>query len=476
MLPRQFLVQMAHEAQLTLEQEEVFLLRFAEQKDYQQIGRQLNTSPGACLKRMGQVYKKFGIEGGSRGKETLLRHLLFKRIEQDQNARFQYSETEITNEPEQKTYFEPGATSSLPIAASESLNVRTYLEYPDGPVNLASPFYVKRPPIEERCYQEIIRPGALIRIKAPRYMGKTSLLLRILHEAKKQGYQSIDLSFQLAEQEVLTSLERFLKWFCVNLEYGLQLPNRLDEFWINALGSMVNCKNYLEQYLLKEIDKPLVLGLYELDRIFGYPQSYEDFFRLLRYMHEQGKRSAIWQKLRLVLVHSTEFYLPVDINQSPFNVGLPITLPEFSREQVEDLVGRHGLNWNASQIDKLINLVGGHPFLIRLALYHIACRDITFAELFQNITFTQAGIYGNHLRIQLLNLQNIPGLAAAMKEVVNAKQPISLPSEQAYKLQSMGLVHLIGNYVEPKCELYREYFGKEFNLGDDRSGVSNKTE
>jgi hypothetical protein len=39
---------------------------------------------------------------------------------------------------------------------------------------------VERPPVEANCYQEIVKPGALIRVKAPRQMGKTSLMQRIL--------------------------------------------------------------------------------------------------------------------------------------------------------------------------------------------------------------------------------------------------------------------------------------------------------
>ncbi|NEO49996.1 MAG: hypothetical protein F6K55_40285, partial [Moorea sp. SIO4A3] len=35
--------------------------------------------------------------------------------------------------------------------------------------------YIERPPVEARCYQEIVKPGALIRIKAPKRMGKTLL-------------------------------------------------------------------------------------------------------------------------------------------------------------------------------------------------------------------------------------------------------------------------------------------------------------
>ncbi|MGL5508903.1 MAG: AAA-like domain-containing protein, partial [Microcoleaceae cyanobacterium] len=51
---------------------------------------------------------------------------------------------------------------------------------PDGQVTIESTFYIERPPIEERCFQTILQPSALIRIKAPRRFGKTSLMARIL--------------------------------------------------------------------------------------------------------------------------------------------------------------------------------------------------------------------------------------------------------------------------------------------------------
>ena len=61
------------------------------------------------------------------------------------------------------------------------------LEDPEGLVLPESAFYIDRPPIELDCYETLIRPGALIRVKAPRQMGKTSLLLRILQRSKQQG-------------------------------------------------------------------------------------------------------------------------------------------------------------------------------------------------------------------------------------------------------------------------------------------------
>ncbi len=60
-------------------------------------------------------------------------------------------------------------------------------EYPTGEVPLNSHFYIQRSPIEQRCYEEISKPGSLIRIKASQQTGKSSLLARILDQAKSQG-------------------------------------------------------------------------------------------------------------------------------------------------------------------------------------------------------------------------------------------------------------------------------------------------
>lgn len=330
-------------------------------------------------------------------------------------------------------------------------------ELPRGQVELASAFYVERPGIDERCYEAIAKSGALIRIKAPRQMGKTSLMARVLHRAAAFGYRTVPLSFQLADSKVFTDLEQFLRWFCANVALQLELPDRLGEYWNGIFGSKVACKTYFERYLLASAASPLALGLDEVDAIFRYPELAADFLAMLRAWHEEAKNRDIWKKLRLVVVHSTEVYVPMDINQSPFNVGLPIELPEFQPAQVKDLANRHGLAWGDLEVKQLMGMLGGHPYLVRLALYHIARSEITLEKLLETAP-TDAGLYSDHLRRHLWNLERHSELATALKKVVDANAPVQLPSMQAFKLQSMGLVNLQGNYVTPRCDLYRQYF------------------
>lgn len=339
-------------------------------------------------------------------------------------------------------------------------------ELPDGSVALASSFYVERPPTESHCYKALLQAGALIRIKAPRQMGKTSLLDRIVAQAAGQNYRTVRLNLLQAETAVFSNLDKFLRWFCSYVSGKLQFPAQLSEYWDEERGSIVNCTTYFEAHLLEQIDSPLVLALDEVDRVFQSPEISQGFFPMLRSWHEEAKTMESWEKLRLIVVHSTEDYGPLDINQSPFNVGLPIELSEFTSEQVADLAQRHQLDWTtqvgAQGLAPLQAMVGGHPYLVRWALYHLAHQDMTLEQLLKDAP-TEAGIYQDHLRRHLGTLQENPELAAALKQVINTPEPVRLETMQAYKLYSMGLIKRQGNQVKPRCQLYQQYFVEHLN-------------
>lgn len=331
------------------------------------------------------------------------------------------------------------------------------LDNPEDSVSLGSYLYIDRPPIESECYQTIVRPGALIRVKAPRQMGKTSLLRRILHHAKEQGHQVAYLDFQLADRSFLENLNELLQWFCGEITSELNLEDRLADYWKGVLGHKNKSTKYFQNYLLANSDRPLVLGLDEVDRIFPHAEVATDFFSLLRAWHERGKNEEVWKNLKLVIAHSKEVYIPLNINQSPFNVGLPVELPELDREQVTDLVRRHRLNWSSPEIGNLVEMVGGHPYLVRVALYQVATGRMTLEDLLK-IAPTEEGPYYAHLRRHLVKLEQDAELAATIKQVINSDNPVEIPTGEAFKLRSMGLVKIQGNTVMPLCGLYRQYF------------------
>jgi DNA-binding Xre family transcriptional regulator len=261
-----------------------------------------------------------------------------------------------------------GEASPLAIQtgfAKDFLPLDTSPRYPNGAVQLGSTFYLERTPFEAQIDSEISKPGALVRIKAPREMGKTSLLLRVLASAQSLGYHTVSLNLAQVDESILSDLDRFLRCICTNVARQLQLKPMLDEYWDEDLGSKISCTDYFQHYLLAKISTPLVLVFDELNHIFEHPQIAHDFLPLLRSWYEEAKILPIWQKLRLIVVHSTEIYIPLQLNQSPFNVGLPIQLDTFSLAEVQQLARCYGLDWDdGAEAGQLMELVGGHPALM----------------------------------------------------------------------------------------------------------------
>ncbi|MGB3404356.1 MAG: AAA-like domain-containing protein [Microcoleaceae cyanobacterium] len=317
--------------------------------------------------------------------------------------------------------------------------------------------YVHRPEIESSCYHTLNKPGSLLRIKAPQRLGKTTLTTELIQQFKQQGYHTALVNLQLADVSVLQEIETFIRWFCAVVSRQLKLPNQLVEYWDEDLGSSYNCKIYFEEYLLPQLETPIILALDEVDHLFPYTDIAADFLGLLRAWHDEAQAYPIWQKLRLIVVHSTEVYIPLDINQSPFNVGVPIDLPEFTTAQVTIFAQQQKLQFNQTETKQLINLVGGHPYLLQRAFYRLSRHGITLNQLLETAQ-TESGIYGDHLRGHLLNLQQYPDLVDALKQVVHAEKPIQITSKLAYYLKSLGLIELQGDYAIPRYPLYRQYF------------------
>ena len=362
-----------------------------------------------------------------------------KKLVQEQSISYLVENNDISNE-----ITRPEINNSLP-------------SYPSGSIPMDSPYYIKRSPFEEQAYEEIKKPGALIRIKAPQEMGKTSLLLRIVDYASRQGYRTVNLNLQQIDESILCDLNRFLRWLCANVSYQLKLESKLDDYWDEDIGGKISSTIYFQDYLLEEVKEPLVLALDEVNRIFEHPQVAKDVFPLFRSWYEEAKRFPIWRKLRLIVVHSTEIYVPLQLKQSPFNVGLPIHLDGFNLAEVRKLAKCYGIKWAETELRQLMELVGGHPGLVSIAFYYLVRGEITIDQLLENASST-TGIYNYHLQRHWVNLEEHPDLLLALNSVINSTEPVSLDPIVEYKLSSMGLIKQVGNKAVPICELYRQSF------------------
>jgi hypothetical protein len=338
------------------------------------------------------------------------------------------------------------------------------LELPEGTMDSESRFYVVRSS-DASARGAIQQRGVTITIKGPRQMGKSSLLMRVMADAGNAGKRVIFLDFQLLDRATLTHADVFFRRFCAWITDELELESKLDEYWDPALGNPQRSTRYMGRYVLKQAGTSVVLAMDEVESIFA-TDFRDDFFGMLRNWHNNrgNVTTPIWKNLDLALITSTEPYQLIgNLNQSPFNVGVVAELSDFTQEQVGDLNARHGSPLSGEDERRLVDLIGGHPYLVRRALYLVATGQAGIADLFTRAGDDQ-GPFGDHLRHHLFRLHDQPELRQGLLQVI--RYHTCEDERIVFRLRGAGLVRRDDRAVVPRCKLYAEYFGAHLESGN----------
>ena len=150
------------------------------------------------------------------------------------------------------------------------------LEQPTGTVPLDSHYYIERKD-DKRCYQNLSSRYSLIRIKAPRQYGKTSLLARLILEAKKQEYSVVSFNFQEFDKSLLNDLDELLEYICEMIAFELDIEVNINPRILKRLTPKTKATKLIQK-ILSQLDKPLVLAIDEADRLFDYNEVSDEFF------------------------------------------------------------------------------------------------------------------------------------------------------------------------------------------------------
>jgi hypothetical protein len=340
-------------------------------------------------------------------------------------------------------------------------NIPRDLGSPEGTMPHKSSFYINRETDHEAMDALNEIQGVTITIKGPRQMGKSSLLNRLLADGKEKDMRTAFIDFQLIENAAMENADVFYQQFCSLLSWEFEVEDRTEEYWKNPLGHVQKTTNYVQRHLLKEIkDVQILLAMDEVERMFASPFR-SDFFSMLRSWHNNRARGGDWTRFNMALVTSTEPYQFIaDLNQSPFNVGQVVELGDFTPKQVSDLNHRHHAPLDQTQVQQIYDLLGGHPYLTRRALYLLASQRITFSKMLE-IACEDDGPFGDHLRNYLFRMGGQEKLKTGLIQII--KHQRCQDEHIFFQLRGAGLVKRVGDAVIPRNQLYADYFGKRLN-------------
>lgn len=330
------------------------------------------------------------------------------------------------------------------------------LEAIGGAVPLGSRFYVPRP-ADEELRKGIDRRDSILLIKAARQMGKTSLLARGCQHAREHGARVAVTDLQRFEPNAFESLDSMLMALAFSLADSVDAEVLPDAFWKPHRGSKSNFESYLRKHIIAD-GGHLVWALDEVDRLQGRDFTGE-LFGLLRSFHNARafEPDGHFHRLTMIFSYATEASdFIADMDQSPFNVGTPIPLSDFSASEVGQLHEAYGTPLTSERdLQDLIQLLGGHPYLLRRALTSIVIGPMTLAE-FSRQALLDDGPLGDHLKRLLFILTQDQPLLSAMHEILDIGR--SSARTQFYRLRSAGIVGGESpSTCGPRCALYGQY-------------------
>jgi hypothetical protein len=293
-------------------------------------------------------------------------------------------------------------------------------------------WYVERPSEEQRALRDV-EFGLPVLLWGPRRQGRTWLWNHIAATWKAEDPEHRRVAvvdFRGFETSAFDSIDTCLRRVAVDIAEALDAGGDRDAAVAAAWDALGDAKKKMNTFMgrqvLPSLPGPLLLVLDHADLVHRCSY-YNELAGMLRAWAERARDRAPWDRLRLLVSVSTHpARLSTEVHQSPFaNLSDPILVGDLERRQVEKLAALHGVSFTADDIDRLIALVGGQPYLVRAVLVDIIDGCYTLAELAAG-DFLGPSVLSDHLERHRARLAASPELAEAFSSLaVNPAAAIS---------------------------------------------------
>ncbi|MCY3553351.1 MAG: AAA-like domain-containing protein [Candidatus Poribacteria bacterium] len=269
-----------------------------------------------------------------------------------------------------------------------------------GPVNPQDNYVVARNE-ELTDFIDRVKQGRYIVLFAPRQTGKKTFFQDALKVLAAEGTDYFPIQLNFEEYEYITPIEFYqslCREICREIQKvfrvrGDQISSELDNFLVNAqMTNHLSMREFFEHFTRFAEHQRVVLIVDEFD---GIPRdALNGFLRSLRRIYLTGREGRAPYSVGIVGVKNIT-QLNYDRSISPFNIQDEFTLPNFSIEQVHELLTQYtdevGQQFAPKVVEKVHKQTAGQPFLVnRFAQILTEELGIPKTETIQMSHFSQA--------------------------------------------------------------------------------------
>ena len=337
-----------------------------------------------------------------------------------------------------------------------------------GPVNPEEHYVVSR--TEELAdFIKRVKLGRYIVIFAPRQTGKTTFFQWALDSVASEAteaYFPIELNFEVYEDYTAPDFYASLyQSIYEEIKYVFEKRGRvpsetLSQFLENTkLTDHVAMLRFFQQFANFLEDEKLVLIIDEFDGI--PPDALRGFLHSLRTIYVQRSMRKCPYSVGIVGVKSVT-QLNLDRSISPFNIQDEFTLPNFTLEQVRELLTQYtdevGQPFAPKVIEALHKQTGGQPFLVnRFAQILTEEMDLPKTETITMTHFSKAHAEileenNTNLTHLVTNIRREPRFKNILMEIVSYERGVRFNLRQEI-ISELATYGVIARGTDDRCEI-----------------------
>jgi len=216
---------------------------------------------------------------------------------------------------------------------------------------------------------EGLKAGEFCYVLNSRQMGKSSLRVQTMNRLQRNAIACAAVDLTKIGCQNLTP-EQWYAGVVRSLAISFNLTDKfhLQTWWRsrNLLSPAQRFSEFIEQVLLNQINRQIVIFIDEIDSILSLPFRVDDFLAAIRACYNHRAEYPYYRRLTFALLGvASPSELIQDKNRTPFNIGKAIRLSGFQLQETAPLAKGLISKTNKPEVvmQEILNWTRGKPFL-----------------------------------------------------------------------------------------------------------------